>query len=255
MQQLRGDKGCPWDKEQDHKSLVPFLIEETYEVVSAIEENEPYKIQEELGDLLLQIIFHCQIAQEEKLFTIEDVAKGIVEKLIRRHPHIFSDIKVKNSKEVLENWEEIKRQERAEKKDRGKSILEEFPKNLPALVEADLITKKVAKIGFDWPCSEEIIKKLEEEIEELKDALKKKDRKEIKEEIGDVLFTVVNLSRHLNLDAEYSLKESSKKFIKRFKRLEEIAAIENNNQSLKGKTLEELDRLWELAKKEENETR
>ncbi len=253
MQKLRGEHGCPWDKEQTHRTLVPYLTEEAYEVVNAIEENSKEKICEELGDLLLQIVFHCQIGEEEKTFTLEDVADGIVKKLIRRHPHIFSDVNVSGSDEVIKNWEEIKKKEKGKQ---VKSILEGLPEHLPALVKADLTGKKVARVGFDWPCAEEILKKLFEEIEEFQGAIKEQNSDHIKEELGDMLFTIVNLARHFDVEPEYALNSTTKKFVKRFKRLEEISLNKKDGKSLSDRTLEELDEIWELVKKEyKHETR
>jgi len=251
MKILRSERGCPWDREQTHTSLIPYLMEETYEVASAIEENSPGEICEELGDLLLQIVFHCQIGEEEGTFTFEDAAKNIVEKLIRRHPHVFSTTEVSGSDEVVKNWEEIKKKERKNSGTgrRRESLLDSVPGNLPALIEATLLGKKAATAGFDWARAEDIMAKIHEEIKELEGAVKEKKFSHIREEIGDVLFSVVNLSRHLNIDAEYALRTTSQKFIRRFKRIEEFALEEGI--SLKGKSLEELDKLWDRAKEEE----
>jgi len=254
MKILRGERGCPWDREQTHTSLIPYLMEETYEVASAIEENSPGEICEELGDLLLQIVFHCQIGEEMGTFTLEDAAKSIVEKLIRRHPHVFSKTEVSGSDEVVKNWEEIKKKERensgtGSNKKQRESLLDSVPGNLPALIEATLLGKKAATVGFDWARAEDIIAKIHEEIKELEGAVKEKNFSHIREETGDVLFSVVNLSRHLNIDAEYALKTTSQKFIRRFKRIEEFAL--EGGISLKGKSLEELDKLWDMAKEEE----
>jgi len=244
MKILRSERGCPWDREQTHTSLIPYLMEETYEVASAIEENSPGEICEEPG------FFH-QIGEKEGTFTFEDAAKNIVEKLIRRHPHVFSTTEVSGSDEVVKNWEEIKKKERKNSGTgrRRESLLDSVPGNLPALIEATLLGKKAATAGFDWARAEDIMAKIHEEIKELEGAVKEKKFSHIREEIGDVLFSVVNLSRHLNIDAEYALRTTSQKFIRRFKRIEEFALEEGI--SLKGKSLEELDKLWDRAKEEE----
>ncbi|HPZ08027.1 MAG TPA: nucleoside triphosphate pyrophosphohydrolase [Candidatus Eremiobacteraeota bacterium] len=246
IKRLRGKEGCPWDKEQNHQTLIPYLTEETYEVVNAIEEKDYLRICEELGDLLLQIVFHCQIGEEENHFTLEDVARNIVKKLIRRHPHIFSNVNISNSEEVVKNWEEIKKKEKGKS---DESILDGVPENLSALVRADFLGKKVARVGFDWPCAEDIIKKLREEICELEGAIKEKKPCHIREELGDILFTIVNISRHFGIDPEYALRNTSKKFVRRFKKIEELCR--ENGRGLKERTLEELDALWEIAKEEE----
>ena len=250
MKKLRSKTGCPWDREQNHETLLPYLLEETYEVAAAIEEKNIDEICEELGDLLLQIVFHCQIGEEEGTFNLEDSARKIVEKLIRRHPHVFSDTKVSGSGEVVKNWEEIKKQEKAGKEEE-KSILDGVPSGLPALIEATLLGKKASKVGFDWDKAEDIMVKIKEEVGELEDAIKEKKPSHIREEVGDILFSVVNICRHLSVDPEYALKSTSKKFIRRFKKIEEVLRKKEGIKMMKKMSLEELDKLWDKVKEEE----
>lgn len=240
MEKLRGENGCPWDREQSIESLKPYLLEETYEVLEAMDMDRE-KLCDELGDLLLQIVFQSQIAKEEGTFNIEDVARAINEKLIRRHPHIFkSDVKVNSSEEVAINWERIKREEKAHE-DR-KSILDGIPKNMPPLMRAQKIQKKVAKVGFDWPNIDGVLDKVQEEIEELRVELKNKNRENIKNELGDLMFSLVNLSRSLEIDAQEALLKTINKFDKRFRYVE-------SKCQLPGASLEEMDKLWEESKK------
>ena len=237
MSRLRAEDGCPWDREQDHKTLKPYLVEETYEVIDAIDGEDDDSLKEELGDLLLQIVFHAQIANEEGRFTIDDVAGTIVEKLKRRHPHVFGAVKVASSEEVLHNWEQIK-------KDEGKSsVMDGVPKSLPALLKARRVQEKARRIGFDWDNVNGAIRKIQEEIGELEQALVKGKKDEAEEEFGDVLFSLVNVSRFFEIDAEDSLRMTIDKFISRFRYIEE--EIKDRDKEF---TLEELDRLWERAK-------
>src|SRR3989338_9175551 len=197
MDRLRGPGGCPWDHEQTHESIVPQLIEETYEAISAIDEKNWPHLCEELGDLLLHLIFHSQIASETKDFTINDVTAGLSAKLIRRHPHVFGDTKVKNAAEVIQNWDKIKAGEN--KKHKGESALDNIPKALPALMQAYKLTKKASKMGFDWEKTEQVLKKVDEEIREIKAAVKNKNQDEIIDEIGDLFFSLANLCRFLKV--------------------------------------------------------
>lgn len=240
MEKLRGPEGCPWDREQTLESLKPYLLEETYEVLEEMD-NGGDKLKGELGDLLLQIVFQSQISKEKGEFDIEDVAHGICEKLIRRHPHIFKEgIEVKNSEEVKENWDRIKASEKEHKN--RKSILDGIPKYMPGLMRAQKMQKKVAKVGFDWPNMDGVLDKVQEEIEELREAIKNQDKRNMKEEIGDLLFSIVNLSRSLDIEAQEALLSTINKFDKRFRYVEE-------NCQLPGASLEEMDSLWEKAKK------
>lgn len=235
---LRAPNGCPWDREQTLESLKPFLLEETYEVLEAMDYGDE-RLKGELGDLLLQIVFQSDIAREDKKFEIKDVIIAIKEKLIRRHPHIFGDVKVSNSEEVLKNWEMIKKEEK-EHKDR-KSILDGIPKNFPALLRADKIQKKVAKVGFDWGELEGVFAKVKEEIEELEEAMKNKGKSDIEEELGDLFFTLVNLSRWLKINPEICLKNACDKFEKRFKYVESRCSLEKTS-------LDKLEKIWSEAK-------
>jgi tetrapyrrole methylase family protein/MazG family protein len=241
MKRLRGKGGCPWDREQNHESLKPYLIEEAYEVLDAIDKNNDKALREELGDLLLQIVFHAQIAAEENRFTIEDVAAAIVEKLRRRHPHVFGEITVKDSDEVLRNWEEIKKGEGKE------SVLSGVPGGLPALLRARRVQEKAKRVGFDWDSIDGVMAKVNEEMRELKEASESGDRARVDEEFGDLLFSLVNFSRFLRVDAEDSLRKTIDKFSSRFQRMERLAR-EKGKSSLESCSLEEMDRLWEEAK-------
>jgi tetrapyrrole methylase family protein/MazG family protein len=246
MKKLRSPEGCPWDREQTHESLVPYLIEETYEVVDAIAKGNYENLKEELGDLLLQVVFHSQIASEEGKFTIDDVIDGICKKLIFRHPHVFGDRSdIKTSKDVLEKWEEFKEKEGKKRK----SLLDGIPESLPALDYALKLQKKAAKVGFDWEDFEGVKEKLLEEIEEIEESYKKGDKGKIEEEVGDLLFMVVNLARKLNVNPEMALRKANKKFVDRFSYIEEKAKEEG--RSLEEMSLEEMEKLWQEAKQKE----
>jgi tetrapyrrole methylase family protein/MazG family protein len=241
---LRAPGGCPWDRAQDHRTLKPYIIEEAYEVVEAIEENDPKKLQEELGDLLGQVIFHAQIAREAGLFGIQEVIAGQMEKMTRRHPHIFAKTKVKDAAEVLLNWEEIKYREK--KKDRP-SALDGVPKHLPALLKAHRIQDKAARLGFDWEHIDGAFAKLEEELEEFSRAYAGGRKKEITDELGDILFTLVNLSRFLNVDPEGALRGTIDKFTSRFQHIEK--SLKKSKKSFKEVSLDEMEALWQQSKK------
>lgn len=243
MSALRSENGCPWDKEQTRESLKPFLIEETYEVLEAIDENDPEKIKEELGDLLFQIVFHCQIAKELNEFDMNDVLKGITEKMINRHPHVFGKEKLKTSEEVLRQWEERKKVEGKFKE----SILDGIPKEMPALIRAQRLQARAAKVGFDWKSVEDVLEKLDEELREFKSALKEKDQKEIEDELGDLFFVLVNISRFVGVNPEDALRKTISKFISRFRYIEMKVAEAGKN--LSNLTLNEMDMLWEEAKR------
>ncbi len=242
MKTLRSENGCPWDKEQNHISLKPYLIEEAYEVIDAIDKANDEELKEELGDLLLQIIFHAQIAAEEGRFNIYDVAATIVDKLKRRHPHVFGDAKVSGTDEVLSNWEIIKKSEGKE------SVLEGLPASLPALLKARRIQEKVSRVGFDWSDAKGAIEKLEEEIGELKRCIENGKQVEIEEEIGDILFSVVNVARLLKVDAEGALRKTIDKFISRFRYIESEIK-KRGDRKIEEYSIEELDEMWEDSKK------
>lgn len=244
---LRSENGCPWDREQTHTSLKPTLIEETYETVEAIDSGDPSKLKEELGDLLLNVMLQAQIAAENKDFTIFEVIETLTEKLIRRHPHVFGNVQVDSAEDVVQNWETIKSQE-AGYEDR-KSILDGIPNALPSLLRGQKIQKRVARVGFDWDNIADVIDKVDEELEEVKESLKDSDINAIENEIGDLLFSIVNLCRFLDLQAEESLRRTNRKFINRFKRMENV--LEKQGKSLSDQTLAELDAIWEEVKKDE----
>lgn len=239
ISRLREPDGCPWDREQTIESLKPYLLEETYEVLEAMDEKGD-SLKGELGDLLLQIVFQAQISKEEGGFNIDDVVDGITEKMIRRHPHVFkSNSSSITSNEVLVNWEKIKLQEKEH--ENRKSILDGIPKGMPSILVAEKIQKKVSKVGFDWDNIDDVINKVEEELKELKEEIKNKDRNKMEDELGDVFFSLVNLSRHLKINPEISLGKANTKFQKRFKYVEKNCTLENTTPS-------EMNILWEEAK-------
>ena len=243
MARLRAPDGCPWDILQTHASLRSNLVEEVYEVIEAIDLEDDELLCEELGDLLLQIIFHARMAEESGSFSMQDVIDGICSKLIRRHPHVFGQISVRDAGEVILNWEQIKKEEKKERK----SLLDGVPKDLPALMGACKLQQKAAKAGFDWDDIEPVWGKLDEEIAELKQAIQQQDSGHTEEELGDVLFSVVNLARFLKVDAETALRLTNGKFKQRFSHVE--ARVKASGHSWKEFTLEELDAFWEEAKR------
>ena len=238
---LRSPKGCPWDKEQTHKTLKRYLIEEAYEALDAIDKNDSNELMEELGDVLLQIVLHAEIANEKKRFNLNDIANHINKKMISRHPHVFSNVKVKDSEEVIKNWEIIKKGE----KPKRKSIFDGIPKALPALLKALKVSKKASRAGFEWEKEEDIWKTLESEILEFKKARKQKNKIRLSEEIGDILFTAVNIARWHKLDPEEALNSGTKKFIKRYNGVNKLIQKGNNNKKLSSK---ELEKLWKKIK-------
>ncbi len=242
MARLR--RGCPWDREQTHESLVPYLVEETYEVVEAIEARSPVKLCEELGDLLLQIVFHAQLATERGAFSIADVVDGLSNKMIRRHPHVFGDRAVASVAEVWQNWEQLKSLEPSAAK--RSSRLDGIPRGLGALQRGQKMQDKAARVGFDWPAIDGIRDKLAEEIGELEAARRDNDLRAVREELGDVLFTIVNLARALGIDAEGAMRAANDKFYRRFTFMERRA--EHEGRKLGELTLGELEALWQLAK-------
>jgi tetrapyrrole methylase family protein/MazG family protein len=248
MTLLRSNYGCPWDKVQTSESIKPYLIEETYEVIEAIDEKDPVKMKEELGDLLLQVVFHAQIAKDRGEFDINDVIDKISDKMVSRHPHVFGDAKFETPEEVTKQWQDRKREE-GKLKD---SALEGVPKELPSLLRAHRLQSRAAKVGFDWAKVEDVFEKLDEELEEFKEALEKKDKKEIEDELGDIFFVLVNISRFVGVNAEEALRKTISKFISRFRYIEMTAADEG--RQLSDMTLEEMDALWNEAKKGEKQT-
>ena len=244
MKLLRSPGGCPWDIEQTHKSIRKNLIEETYEVIEAIDKDDKALMCEELGDLLMQIIFHTQMEEENGTFTFDDVCDGICKKLIVRHPHVFGDVTVSDSGEVLKNWDEIKQKTKGQKSV-GDSMLS-VPRELPALMRAQKLQQKAAKVGFDWDEISGALQKVNEETEELRAAVENGDEGNQLEELGDLLFSVVNVSRFLKFDSEEALTFASDKFLNRFLKLEQLAG--ERGIDVKSSSLEELDRLWDEAK-------
>jgi MazG family protein len=250
---LRAPGGCPWDREQTHATLRTYLIEESYEVLDAIEKASPPELAEELGDLLLQVLFHADLARETGAFDISDVVTGIHDKMIRRHPHVFGYVKAKTADEVLKNWGQLKAKEkqaaspkRVSSQDATPSALDGVPRNLPALLEAYQMTRRAAQVGFDWERVEGIFEKLEEETTELRAALTTSNRRSAEEEVGDLLFSVVNLARFLGFDPEVTLKHSNLKFKSRFQEMEREGS--RSGQSLSQLSKEKLEQLWDAAK-------
>ena len=244
VEHLRGPKGCPWDKEQTHESLLQYFLEETYEVIESVDEKNWHVFQEELGDVLLHIVLQAQIAKETKKFDIIDSLETINKKLIKRHPHVFGDKNIDAPAEAKQNWERMKHIEK-----KRKSRLDGVPNRLPALVRAQRLQQKASYAGFDWKNLEDVWGKLHEEIDELKLAYKVGDKKNIKEEIGDVLFSVVNLSRFFDIPAEDMLRATNRKFIFRFKKIEEELKVKG--KTLEDATLQEMEEIWERAKDKE----
>ena len=234
--------GCPWDLKQTPESLVPNFIEELFEAVEAIEENDYSSLNEELGDLMLHIVFQCQIATEEKHFDVDSVLHNINSKLVRRHPHVFGDVDLTDADTVKMNWERLKKAEKTERI----SVLEGIPRALPGLIFAQRTQEKAASVGFDWQDHTPVLDKLHEEITELNEALVTDDQEHIREEVGDLLFTIVNLARKLHIDAEAAVKETTRKFTKRFQYIEEH--YRTKGEDIHAATLEELDAIWEKAK-------
>lgn len=244
MARLRGPEGCPWDKEQTPESLKPFLVEETYEVLEAIDEASPPKVREELGDLLFQIVFHSRIAEERGEFDIEEVLENISSKMIRRHPHVFGEKSLKTSGEVLADWELIKKKEKGNAE--RKSILEGVPKELPALIRAHRLQERAARVGFDWRKADDVIGKLDEEMREFKETLEGRDPARMEDELGDIFFVLVNISRFIGVNPEDALRKTISKFIARFQFIEEAA--KNMGRELSDMSLDEMDALWDKAK-------
>lgn len=238
---------CPWDREQTHESLLPYLVEEAHEVVEAVDERDPKKLYEELGDLLLQIVFHSQIAAERGQFTVADVIDALANKMIRRHPHVFGDASISTSQEQMRSWELIKTQEAAIK--HRESLLDGIPKSLPSLLGSQRIQEKASTVGFDWPRTDGVVEKLDEEIRELRVAVDGGGAAQIREELGDVLFTIVNLARRLGVDAEAALRSANAKFRERFAAMERMAG--GGATALAGRSLDDLDVLWKRAKDHE----
>ncbi len=244
MKLLRSPNGCPWDREQNHKSIRQNFIEETYEVIEAIDNDNKELLKEELGDVMLQVVFHAEMESEKNEFNIDDVCDGICKKLIIRHPHVFGDVQADTSEKVLSNWDKIKMQTKSQKSQ--SEVMDSVSKSLPSLMRSTKIQQKAAKVGFDWNDVNGAIDKLSEEVAELKEAVKENNKEHQTEELGDVLFSVVNVSRFLKIDSEEALYKACDKFSDRFRKVENLA--KERNLDMKTATLEELDSLWEEVK-------
>jgi tetrapyrrole methylase family protein/MazG family protein len=242
---LRAPEGCPWDREQTHLTLRPYLLEETYEVLAALDAEDQDALSEELGDLLLQIVLHAQVATEYGEFTMVDVLKGIHDKLIRRHPHVFGDLDIEDKERVLQNWEKLKSDERSGDQNGGNGVLDGVSRMLPALVQAQTYQERVKRVGFDWPNINGVFEKIDEELLEVQKA---KSDQEKESEIGDLLFSVVNLARWFNIDAESALRSANSRFRNRFEKLE--LEVNRQGKEVSALTLDELDRLWNAIKRE-----
>lgn len=250
MRKLRAPGGCPWDAEQTHESLTRYLLEETYEVIEAIDEKSPQHLKEELGDLLFQPIFHAAIAEESGDFTIYDVISTLSEKMIRRHPHVFGELEIKDSNEQIENWENIKR---LEKRDERPSALSGVPDHLPALLKAHKISEKASRVGFDWEHADQVFAKVLEELHEFEEAWADDNKDRMEDELGDLLFAIANLGRYLSLNPEEALRKTINRFQKRFSFVED--ELFRQGLSVQNATLDEMDELWEKAKCAENESK
>ncbi len=255
VDRLRSDNGCPWDKEQTRETLKPMLIEEAYEVLDALDAEDPIELKEELGDLLFQIVFHARIAQERQEFDLADVINRSYEKMTRRHPHIFGEADLKTAEDVLKNWEDIKAAEKgiqsSSRPESERSLLDGIPSKLPAIHKAYQMTAKASRVGFDWSHLEDILSKMREEASELMEAQSSQDSRRLAAEVGDLLFVAVNVARFLGIDPETALGRSNRKFDRRFRYVE--SAIKQQGRELKDASLAEMDALWEEAKKRDGD--
>ena len=253
MEKLRAPDGCPWDREQDFADIARYTIEEAYEVADAIAKNDMAHLREELGDLLFQTVFHSRIAEEVGSFNLDDVTDDLVRKMVRRHPHVFGDAHERSAEQQVSEWEEVKAQERANKKDKNdnknKSLLDDVALALPALMRAEKLQKRAARVGFDWPNLDGVVDKIVEEAQELKDASESQNADAIEDEMGDLLFAMTNLARKLGVDPEVALRRTNDKFTRRFKFVE--ASAEQGGKELSNMSLEDMDALWNKAKQEE----
>ena len=245
LKDLRGPDGCPWDKEQNHQTLTPYAIEEVHEMVEAIESGVDADMQEELGDVLFQVVLHAQIANERQAFNIQDVIEGIVSKIVRRHPHVFSNTQVKDAGEVMQNWETIKQEEK-KNKPKTKPVLD-VPPSLPALQRSHKIGEKTEKYKFDWTEVEAVVQQLKSEIAELEEAMAEKNSEHIQHEMGDVLFSAAQVARHLNVEPESSLRQANNRFTKRF---EAMIKKTSGVESFTSLPSEEKEKLWKQVKLE-----
>jgi len=243
---LRGPKGCPWDREQDHRSLRWHAVEEAYELMDAIESGDDRELEEELGDLLLQVVFHSQLAKERGAFDLEQVARHIAEKLIRRHPHVFADAVADTPDDVKKRWDEIKAEEKKKRGEGERLLLEAVPRALPALVEAQQIASRAAGAGFDWDNAGQVLEKMHEELDELAQARESADQTAIEDEIGDLFFVLVNIARFLRVDPEQALRKTNAKFRKRFGYVE--SQLRERGKGLSKSHMDEMEALWQEAK-------
>ena len=245
VKKLRGPQGCPWDKEQNHYTLLPYLIEEVYEVANAVEKGDVEDLKEELGDLLFMVFSYISIAEEKNLFRLKEVIDVVMRKMVARHPHVFGGKNLKTSQDVVNHWHKIKDEERKKKK---KSIMDNIPRNISALIRAKLVQERASRVGFDWKSAQDAFLKVKEEIKEIEQLLyKSQSQEKLQEEIGDLLFAVVNVIRLLNIDPEITLRETIEKFIQRFKYIE--SKITEQNKSLHEVTLDEMESLWKESKR------
>jgi len=247
MARLRAPGGCPWDREQSFDTIKPYLLEETYEVLEAIDQRDWAALADELGDLLLQAVFFAQMAAEENKFRIDDSIDAIVQKLIRRHPHVFADGSAKTADDVKRRWDEIKADEKKSKGEPARGLLESVPRNLPALVEAQQIASKAAGVGFDWENADQVLDKLHEELDEFHEARRHASRQELEDELGDLLFVLVNLARFVKVDPEQALRSTNAKFRRRFGYVEQKLA-ERGKSALES-SVAEMESLWQEAKR------
>ena len=243
MTRLRSPDGCPWDRKQTLPSLKPYVIEESYEVVDAIDRDDRAALMEEIGDLLLQAVFLTELTREEGTFDVYDSITAIHDKLVRRHPHVFGDVVAGDAEAVLVNWEKLKRDERQAE---NKSVLSGVPQSMPALLKASRLTEKAARVGFDWRRTEDVFDKLDEEMAELREAVASGETSKMEEEIGDLLFTIANIARKVNVNAEEALQSTNRKFMRRFESME--SQVREQDKNLDQLELEEMDRLWDEAK-------
>ncbi|HEY0371603.1 MAG TPA: nucleoside triphosphate pyrophosphohydrolase [Thermoanaerobaculia bacterium] len=239
MTRLRGPDGCPWDRKQTLPDLKPYVIEEAYEVVDAIDRNDRAALLEEVGDFLLEAVFITELTREEGTFDIYDSITAIHDKLVRRHPHVFGDVEAKDAEQVLVNWEKLKQDER---KAENKSLLAGVPQSMPALLKASRLTEKASRVGFDWRHTDDVFDKLDEEIAELREAVASGDAAHVQEEVGDLLFTIANIARKVNVNPEEALQSTNRKFMSRFQ------TMESRVDNFEGMSLEEMDKLWDEAK-------
>jgi tetrapyrrole methylase family protein / MazG family protein len=256
QKRLRAPQGCPWDREQTHATLRPYLIEEAYEVIDALDSGDDAKFAEEMGDLLLQVVFHSEIAREQQRFDVADVLREIHDKMVRRHPHVFADVRARNSAEVLRNWERIKASERlgkgaspengTAKQQKPASLLDGVSRGLPAMLQGLQLTRKAARAGFDWQDADGIFEKVREEMAEVRHALAEKDSKKAEEELGDLLFAAVNLARFVQVDPEIALKKANTKFQRRFMEMEKAAL--QSGRTFDGMPREDKESLWDAVK-------